>query len=104
MAGKVTVGFEPESVAIPLADILPLRLVEDTARKRRKFRQIAASIREIGIVQPPIVARRSGKPSSIRGAPERVAPNWTRSTYLHTGPRHTKRRIERPDTRLHLTA
>ena len=59
MAGKVTVGFEPESVTIPITDILPLRLVEDTARKRRKFRQIAASIREIGIVQPPIVARRS---------------------------------------------
>ena len=59
MAGKVTVGFEPESVTIPIADILPLRLVEDSARKRRKFRQIAASIREIGIVQPPIVARRS---------------------------------------------
>ena len=59
MAGKVTVGFEPESVAIPIVDILPLRLVEDSARKRRKFRQIAASIREIGIVQPPIVVRRS---------------------------------------------
>ena len=61
MAGKVTVGFEPESVTIPITDILPLRLVEDTARKRRKFRQIAASIREIGIVQPPIVARRSDR-------------------------------------------
>ena len=59
MAGKVTVGFEPESVTIPIADILPLRLVEDSARKRRKFRQIAALIREIGIVQPPIVVRRS---------------------------------------------
>ena len=59
MAGKVTVGFELESVTIPIADILPLRLVEDSARKRRKFRQIAASIREIGIVQPPIVVRRS---------------------------------------------
>ena len=61
MAGKVTVGFEPESVTIPIADILPLRLIDDSARKRRKFRQIAASIREIGIVQPPIVARRSDR-------------------------------------------
>ena len=59
MVGIVTVGFEQESVTIPIADILPLRLVEDSARKRRKFRQIAASIREIDIVQPPIVARRS---------------------------------------------
>lgn len=59
MAGKVTVGFEPDSVTIPIDDILPLRLVDDSTRKRRKFRQIAASMREIGIVQPPIVARRS---------------------------------------------
>ena len=59
MAGRVTVGFEPESVTIPIADILPLRLVDGSARKRRKFRQIAAAVREIGIVQPPMVARRS---------------------------------------------
>ena len=57
MAGKVTIGFEPESVTIPIADILPLRLVDGSTRKRRKFRQIAASVREIGIVQPPMVAR-----------------------------------------------
>ncbi len=59
MAGRVTVGFEPESVTIPIADILPLRLVDGSTRKRRKFRQIAAAVREIGIVQPPMVARRS---------------------------------------------
>ena len=59
MAGKVTIGFEPESVSIPIADILPRRLIDDSTRKRRKFHQIAASIREIGIVQPPMVARLS---------------------------------------------
>ena len=58
MAGKVTIGFEPESVTLAIADILPLRPVDDTVRKSRKFLQIAASVREIGIVQPPIVARR----------------------------------------------
>ena len=58
MAGKVTIGFEPDSVTLAIADILPLRPVDDTVRKSRKFLQIAASVREIGIVQPPIVARR----------------------------------------------
>ena len=58
MAGKVTIGFEPDSVTLAIADILPLRPVDDTVRKSRKFQQIAASVREIGIVQPPIVARR----------------------------------------------
>ena len=58
MNGMVTMGFEPEAVTIPIADILPLRPVDDTVRKSQKFQQIAASIREIGIVQPPVVARR----------------------------------------------
>ena len=58
MAGKVTIGFEPDSVTLTITDILPLRPVDDTVRKSRKFLQIAASVREIGIVQPPIVARR----------------------------------------------
>lgn len=58
MTGKVTMGFEPEGVTIAIADILPLRPVDGTVRKSRKYLQIAASVREIGIVQPPIVARR----------------------------------------------
>ena len=61
MAGKVTIAFEPDSVTIPIANILPLRLVDDAVRKRQKFLQIDASIREIGIVQPPMVTRRRGR-------------------------------------------
>ena len=44
---------------IAIADIQPLRLVSDTVRKTPKYAQIAASIREVGIVEPPIVARDS---------------------------------------------
>ena len=58
MNGMVTMGFEPKAVTIPIADILPLRPVDDTVRKSRKFQQVAAAIREIGIAQPPVVARR----------------------------------------------
>ncbi len=60
MAGKVTMGFEPGSVTVAIADILPLTPVDDTVRKTRKFQQISASIREIGVRLPPIVARRRG--------------------------------------------
>ena len=58
MTGKVAMAFEPDSVTIAVADILPMRLVDDSVRNSRKFQQIGASVREIGIVQPPIVARR----------------------------------------------
>ncbi len=57
MTEKVRTGFEPESVTVAVKDILPLKKVPARVRKGRKYRQIAAAIREIGIVQPPIVAR-----------------------------------------------
>ena len=50
-------AFEPESVSVALDDLLPVRQVSAAARSSRKFRQIAASIGEIGIAQPPIVTR-----------------------------------------------
>ena len=65
MSRKVTIGFELESVTVAIIDILPLRPVDDTARKRQKYLQIAASIREIGIGQPPVVARRPELKASI---------------------------------------
>lgn len=61
MAGKVTIAFEFDRLTIPIADILPLKLVDDAVRKRQEFLQIDASIREIGIVQPPMLARRRGR-------------------------------------------
>ncbi len=57
MAGKVPMGFEPESVTVAVEDILPVRQVPASVKKSRKYQQIAASIRAIGIVQPPLVAR-----------------------------------------------
>ena len=57
MTGKVPTGFEPESVTIRVQAILPLKKVPASVRKGRKYRQITAAIREIGIVQPPVVVR-----------------------------------------------
>ena len=57
MAGKVPMGFEPEAVTIAIRDILPLREVPSQVRKSRKYRQIEASIRKVGIAHPPNVAR-----------------------------------------------
>lgn len=52
----VTMAFEPKSVRIPMADLRTLRPVADTVRRTRKFVQIATSIREIGMVEPLVVA------------------------------------------------
>lgn len=53
----VKMAFEEQGQQIAIADIHPLKLVTDTIRKTPKYLQIAASIREVGIIEPPIVAR-----------------------------------------------
>ncbi|PNU02365.1 plasmid partitioning protein RepB C-terminal domain-containing protein [Novosphingobium guangzhouense] len=53
----VKLGFEEASLRIALAAILPLRDVTDALRKTIKYNQIAASISEVGIIEPPVVVR-----------------------------------------------
>ena len=58
----VKMAFEDVELRIAIADIQPLKLVSDTIRKSPKYAQIAASMREVGIVEPPIVARDRSEP------------------------------------------
>jgi hypothetical protein len=60
-ASSVTMAFEQIGQRIAIADIRPLKRVCDAVRKTRKYEQIAASIREIGVIEPPIVARARGE-------------------------------------------
>jgi hypothetical protein len=53
----VAMAFERESVVIEISAIQPLRLVSGAVKKTPKYSQIQSSIREIGIVEPPVVAR-----------------------------------------------
>jgi hypothetical protein len=53
---KPPIGFEMETVLINLSDITPLKIVTPTVRDSDKFKQILASIREVGIIEPPVVA------------------------------------------------
>lgn len=55
----VKLGFEEASLRISIDAILPLRDVSDAVRKSVKYGQIAASIEEVGIIEPPVVARDS---------------------------------------------
>jgi prepilin-type processing-associated H-X9-DG protein len=57
MPKKVSMAFEPNSVFVKLANILPVKQFPKSIKKTRKYQQIAASIREIGIIEPPIVVR-----------------------------------------------
>jgi hypothetical protein len=54
---ELKIAFETSSLRIPLSQIQPLREVSDRVRKSVKYNQIAASIKEVGIIEPPVVVR-----------------------------------------------
>jgi ParB-like chromosome segregation protein Spo0J len=54
---KVKIGFEEASLRIPIDAILPLREISAAVRRSVKYAQIAASIVEVGIIEPPVVTR-----------------------------------------------
>ncbi|TCK23522.1 ParB-like nuclease family protein [Ancylobacter aquaticus] len=56
---SVKLGFEEASLRIPINVIMPLRNVSETVRRSVKYAQIAASIAEVGIIEPPVVVRDS---------------------------------------------
>jgi hypothetical protein len=58
-ASIVARAFEEATLRIAIGDILPLREVAQNVRKSVKYRQIAASIYEVGVIEPPVVVRDS---------------------------------------------
>ncbi len=48
-------AFESESVFVDFSNILPVKQLHKRVKKTKKYLQISASIREVGIVEPPIV-------------------------------------------------
>jgi len=55
-------AFEETRLRIPITQIQPLKLVTPAIKKTPKYLQIVASIREIGLVEPPVVARDRSDP------------------------------------------
>ena len=56
----VTLGFESDCVTVPVEAVLPLRALGASVKSSRKYRQITASIKEVGLVEPPVVTRSPG--------------------------------------------
>jgi ParB-like chromosome segregation protein Spo0J len=59
---EVKMAFEEARLRIAIADIQPLKLVSDAVKITQKYAQVVASIREIGIIEPPVVARDRNEP------------------------------------------
>jgi ParB-like chromosome segregation protein Spo0J len=57
MEETVRIGFERRIQVLPLSTILPLRAVPEDIKRTVKYRRIATSIHEIGLIEPLVVAR-----------------------------------------------
>ena len=54
---EVIQAFVSEPVVVAIDAILPVRAIGKTVKSSHKYRQISSSIKEIGLVEPPVVWR-----------------------------------------------
>ena len=54
-------AFEAKSITLNILNILPVNILQKSIKKSRKYHQITASVGEIGIIEPLIVARNKSK-------------------------------------------
>ena len=53
---SISTAFSASTLLISVENLRPLREVTDVVRRSRKYSQIAASVREVGMVEPLVVA------------------------------------------------
>jgi hypothetical protein len=56
----VKLAFEMRRIHLPLADLLPARLMKDAQSNIKRFRTIKASIKEVGMIEPLVVYPQKG--------------------------------------------
>lgn len=59
---SLALGFEPEIILVAISDLMPVKTLRATVKVSHKYLQIAQSVREIGLVEPPVVARDPAAP------------------------------------------
>ncbi|MEM6780768.1 MAG: plasmid partitioning protein RepB C-terminal domain-containing protein [Pseudomonadota bacterium] len=57
MDERVKIGFDDQTIDLRLEQIIPVKPVTGAALNSRKYKQIISSIREVGIIEPPVVTR-----------------------------------------------
>src|SRR5688572_1232400 len=57
MEDTVRIAFERRIAVLPLATLLPLKTIPPGLKQTARYKRIAKSIAEIGIIEPLVVAR-----------------------------------------------
>jgi ParB-like chromosome segregation protein Spo0J len=58
MTGHVASAFQSDLLVLPIASLMPLKEVSEAIKDSAKYRAIAASIDEVGLVEPLVVFRK----------------------------------------------
>lgn len=58
---SVKIAFYPEILTLKTADLVPLRTVDEAQRRSRKYKQIAASLKYVGLIEPLAVYAADGR-------------------------------------------
>ena len=52
----IKLGFDTRTIELAINQIMPLKVVAPKIKEHAKYKQIKASIQEVGIIEPPVVA------------------------------------------------
>jgi ParB-like chromosome segregation protein Spo0J len=56
MANSIKQGFQEKLIELAVDELLPTKSISISARKSRKYAQVLSSIREVGLIEAPVVA------------------------------------------------
>lgn len=84
----VAAAFEPDLVRIAFDQIAPLYIVSPQTKETVKFKRIASSIEEIGLVEPLVVARDKKRSCSIHTFGRSFAPRSSQGPRDNPHPMH----------------
>ena len=57
MDSRIKHGFQPDLINLSIAELRPSKAVSIHIKQGRKYAQILSSIREVGLIEPPVVVR-----------------------------------------------
>lgn len=78
---EVKIAFQEDILVIPIGSILPLKQVSDETKKLVRYKRVAQSIAEVGLIEPLVVSRQpdeNGKYLLLDG-------HWRRAALLDRG-------------------
>ena len=57
----IKLGFDTRTIELDISQIMPLKVIAPKVKEHAKYKQIRASIQEVGIIEPPVVAPSKNK-------------------------------------------